>query len=589
MATFTEITFQNIKNQIDRFLQVEHNKASILFSPASPYGQILSVIQNLHQLSFLYLKNSINQFDLSDPNSNNRVVIQNAALLAGHIPGRGISATGNLKLTVKSGIDLEKELKGGRVTFSNRVLLKNKTNSLEYSLYLGQEKVTYLINPSTRIFLPIIQGKYKTTNFTGSGSINQTFQVTQSGIQDIENFNTEVLVNGNFWTIKKHLYELSPNEEGCVVRTGFNGGIDIIFGNGNFGAIPQIGAIIAVTYILTDGDDGNIFRRTFNDWKYVDDATDGYGNSIDASKIFDTAIYNDINFGANGESYVFTRNILPIASNNFVLGLPQQYAYEIKKLGVFSHVNAYENDNMIFIVATPNIKLFKNQNSDYFTVNIRAFDLDNYEKSKIDKYLRTNGNIQLTRKYRIDSPKLSYYIMNVFVIRYSDSNDDAIQSQVTDVVSEYFLNFSRIDRIPKSDLVKEIAMINGIHSVDVQFIGKKNEDYHREENIRRQNTIDAASNFTTNALSATNTDVSIPGSDIDPVKINVDYSSNKLIGLDPVLGDIIFEPSEIPIIRGGWYDRNGIYLSDEISGPGLKSINIIKKGVVDSKLRNNVV
>ena len=589
MATFTEITFQNIKSQIQTFLQVEHNKASILFSPASPYGQILSVVENLHQLSFLYLKNSINQFDLSDPNSNNRTVIRNAALLAGHIPGRGSSATGNLKLTVKSGIDLEKELKGGRVTFNNRVLLKNKTNSLEYSLYLGQEKVTYLVNPSTRIFLPIIQGKYKTTNFTGSGSINQTFQVTQSGVQDIENFNTEVLVNGNFWSIKKHLYELAPNEEGCIVRSGFNGGIDIIFGNGNFGAIPQIGAIIAVTYILTDGDDGNIFRRTFNDWKYVDDATDGYGNSIDASKIFDTAIYNDINFGANGENYVFTRNILPIVSNNFVLGLPQQYAYEIKKLGVFSHVNAYENDNIIFIVATPNIKLFKNQNSDYFTVNIRAFDLDNYEKSKIDKYLKTNGNIQLTRKYRIDSPSLSYYIMNIFVIRYSDSNDDAIQSQVTDVVSEYFLNFSRIDRIPKSDLVKEIAMINGIHSVDVQFIGKKNEDYHREENIRKQNTIDAASNFTTNALSATNTDVPIPGSDIDPVKINVDYSSSRLIGLDPVLGDIIFEPSEIPIIRGGWYDRNGIYLSDEISGPGLKSINIIKKGVVDSKLRNNVV
>jgi hypothetical protein len=37
---------------------------------------------------------------------------------------------------------------------------------------------------------------------------------------------------------------------------------------------------------------------------------------------------------------MFTKNILPIASNNFVLGLPQQYAYEIKKLGVFSHVNA---------------------------------------------------------------------------------------------------------------------------------------------------------------------------------------------------------------------------------------------------------
>jgi hypothetical protein len=56
-------------------------------------------------------------------------------------------------------------------------------------------------------------------------------------------------------------------------------------------------------------------------------------------------------------------------------------------------------------------------------------------------------------------------------------------------------------------------------------------------------------------------------------------------GLDPVLGDIIFEPNEIPIIRGGWFDRSGIYYSDDIDGNGLKSVNIIKKGSIDSKNR----
>ena len=59
------------------------------------------------------------------------------------------------------------------------------------------------------------------------------------------------------------------------------------------------------------------------------------------------------------------------------------------------------------------------------------------------------------------------------------------------------------------------------------------------------------------------------------------------IGLDPVLGDVIFEPREVPVVRGGWYDRNGIFFSDDMESQGLKSINIIKKGVVDSRLRNN--
>ena len=448
--------------------------------------------------------------------------------------------------------------------------------------------MTYNVNPSTIIYIPIIQGKFKSQQNTGTGRINQTYGIDLQGAQSIENFNVEVTVNGNYWTIKRHLYELLPNEEACVVRTGLGGGIDLIFGNGGFGAIPPIGSVINTTYLATNGADGNIFRRTFNDWKYVDDGIDGFGGQVDPSAIFDTAIFNDINFGADRESIVFTRNILPIVSNNFVLGLPQQYAYTIKRLGVFTHVNAYEDLGTIYIVVSPNINLFKNQNSDYFTVNIRAFELDDYEKSKIDKYLKTNGNIQLTRSYRIDAPILSYYIMNVFIIRYSDSNDDAVQSEVINAVSDYFLNFSRIDRIPKSDIVKVIAALNSVHSVDVQFISRKNEDYHRQEIQRQKSSRSAASNFETN-IAIKRRPVAIPNSEIEPVNQDVDYSSNTLLGLDPVLGDIIFEPKELPIIRGGWYDRNGIYFSDDLNGSGLKSINIIRKGVVDSSLRNNVI
>ena len=60
-------------------------------------------------MSFLYLKNAINQFDLGDNNSLNERVIRNAAIFAGHIPGRAISASGTLRFTVKTDIDLEKE------------------------------------------------------------------------------------------------------------------------------------------------------------------------------------------------------------------------------------------------------------------------------------------------------------------------------------------------------------------------------------------------------------------------------------------------------------------------------------------------
>ena len=574
MATrFTSITFNGIKAEIERYLKAEHNKANVLFSPASPYGQILSVVENLHQLSILYLKNAIDQFDLGSQNALNPNVVRSAAIFAGHNPGRPISATGTLRLTLKSSSTIEEDIPGGRITIRNKSTLTNKTNSLDYSVSIGNESLTYKITPNYQFFLPIIQGKWVFNNFTGTGGPIQTFSLSPSN-KEVENFNVEVLVNGDLWQIKNHIWEMIPDEQACVVRTGFNGGVDVIFGNGGFGAIPPLGSVILIRYLETDGSRGNIFRRTRDDWEFVDDIIAGDGETVNLSEVFNVDIYTDINFGADEESVAFTRSILPIASNNFVLGLPQQYAYEIKKLGVFSHVNAYEKTGTIFIVATPNIKLFKNQNADYFTVDIRAFDLDRYEKSKIDKYLRTSGNLQLTRKYKVTSPKLSYYIMNVFVIPYSDATDESVNSEIIDRISEYFLNLKRIDRIPKLDIIRELSSIRDIHSVDIQFISRKNEDYHKSNMINVQNKMDVTSSSLT-------TDISKP-------KPDPSYNPNEVLGIDNVLGDILFEADELPIIRGGWYDRNGSYYSDDMDTGGLKSVNIIKKGVVDSKNRTGV-
>lgn len=563
---FTSIRFADIKAQIEYFLKSEYNKANVLFSSASPYGQILGVIENLHQMSFLYLKNSINAHDISLPNSLNRRIIRNAAINAGHIPGRAISASGTLRFTLKTNIDLEKEIPGGKATFLNRMNVKNKTNSLDYSLNIGTDKVTHKITPNYKFFVPIIQGKWVTKTYTGQGTPLQTFSSNETGQKEIENFNVMIYVNGELWSIRKHIYEMIPNEKAVVVRTGYDGGVDIIFGNGGFGEMPPIGATIQIYYLKTDGSLGNIYRRTMNDWNFIDSVVDGNGMSLDVSKVFDIEIYNDITFGADGESLEFTKAILPISSNNFVLALPQQYAYEIKKLGVFSHVNAYEKSGTIFIAVVPNINLFKNQNADYFTIDKSTFTLDTYEKSKVDNYLRTSGVIQLTRKYKIVNPKLSYYIMNVFVIPYSDATDDSLNAQILEKISNYFLSLSRIDRIPKLDIIKELSAISDIHSVDIQFISKKNEDYHREMKLAMQNQLNKYAN--------TGVARQLP-----------DYNPSLTLGIDPILGDILFEPEEMPIIRGDWKNRDDVYYSADIESNGLKSVNIIKNGTVDAKKR----
>jgi len=162
--------------------------------------------------------------------------------------------------------------------------------------------------------------------------------------------------------------------------------------------------------------------------------------------------------------------------------------------------------------------------------------------------------------------------MNIFVISYSDSTDDSVNAQILDKISEYFLNLKRIDRIPKLDIMRELSSIRDIHSVDIQFISKKNEDYHRDNLIKISNKEKTYnSNF--------KNDISTPRTP--------SYNEKETLGLDPILGDIIFKPNELPIIRGGWSDRSNVYYSSDIDGNQMKSVNIIKKGKIDSKNRPN--
>ena len=567
----TEISYEKLKNEVNYYVENIYNKASQLFSKASPYGQILYVLQNMFQLSILYLKNSSNQFDLSKANSNNYNIIRSAAIVAGHNPQRAVSASGTLRCQVNVNTQIEQDIPGAQIKVLNKTTIKNSTNSLFYHIDLGgADEQIFNIGSGRPFFLNIAQGQWKSADFTGTGQLNQSFEIVPEN-KEVENNKVEVRVNGEMWETKNHLYEMLPDEKAAVIKTGFDGGLSIIFGNGNFGDIPLISSLITIDYVETDGEVGNIYRRTTNDWKLVDQFLAGDGSTVNFEKLFNVFINTDINFGANGESLEFIKNLLPLSTNNFVLALPKQYAYAIRKLGVFSYVNAYIEQGTIRIIATPNIRIFKNQNVDYFTVNRSAFELDSYERQKLDQYIRSGGYIQLTQKYTIDTPILAFYVLYINLQLFDDAIEENVSNEIVDVTSEYFLNLKRLDRIPRNDIINIISNIEGVDSISIKFLSKNNEDYHRRFRLAANNSKQARNErLLTEGVSSLT----------EPIITNTPngYDKNKVIGLDPILGDIVFNPNEYPIIRGGWTDRNGIYYN-ESPLDGLSSINIKVKGI----------
>ena len=140
-----ELNYTNLTNQIINWLSSAYEKSSILFNPASPYGQILEVIKEFFIQNILYLKNFVKQLDIDQANSKR--MISNIARISGHNPSRSLSARGTLKLKLKQGINIDQEISGAQVVIYDETLIKNNTNSLYYTLKIGTSRNFYPLLP----------------------------------------------------------------------------------------------------------------------------------------------------------------------------------------------------------------------------------------------------------------------------------------------------------------------------------------------------------------------------------------------------------------------------------------------------------
>lgn len=561
---FREITYQKIKDEINYYLRETYNKADLIFSPAEPFGQVVDVIQGIYSTLLQYTKNVVDQFDVNGKAKNNVKMMRTLAKIGGYNPTRPISSTGVLTFKLKPGINISEEINGNQITIFDKTQLKNKTNNLYYVLDLGADNSIFQLDNNRQFHINLIQGKYEKQTLTGSGSINQSYVINIPGSAEIENFNFTLKINGELWTIRKHIWDMLPEEKAVVVDTGFSNGVELKFGNNSYGKVPPIGSLIEFEYLLTDGSIGNINRKTFNDFSFMDDILDSAGESVDIEELFDISNINDINFGADGDSVEFLSNILPIVSTNFVLGQPQQFAFQIKKLGVFSKVSAYtlndsNEDDTIYVYAVPDIRLFREGTTNYFNINQGAFYLDEDEKEKLYEYLKGPGTMLVTKGLKIVNPKLKKYIINIFVQLYDNVIEETLKIDIQNKISDYFLNSIRFDRIPTSDVISLIQSINEVDSVEVVFLSEENETYHLRNNIFEKNVNTSRLN-------------------VSKYKPLENYNSEMNMGLDNTLGDIIFKNDEYPIIRGGWIDRNGIEYEENLSNSGPGPINIFVKG-----------
>jgi len=352
-----------------------------------------------------------------------------------------------------------------------------------------------------------------------------------------------VYVNGEKWTKYESLLDIPRKANGFICRTGVTNGLDIFFGNNSFGVIPNAGSVVLVEYLVTEGSAGNINLDNLSDisMKFSDTGFNSIGDEITMDDSVSISVTGAPNFGTDPETLALTRLIAPRTSKNYALVNLDNYEVLMQKLQMFSSVRVTldpADDRIINLFLVPDITKVFSKGTDYFNLIENKFKLTTFQKNEILKYIEKSGTKLISTVIRILDPVPSKYVLNIGLVTYSGFDKTSIKTQIYEKLGKYFINNTRKDRIPKSDLIKLIEEIDGVDSVSIVIIGANNEAN---------------------------------------VKANPTKSNLPLLGLDE-FNDIIIGGNEFAIIRGGFTDRVGNTYAAGLSEDKACAVNILFKG-----------
>lgn len=563
----TRLLGKQIYDDSINYLSRAYGASKAVFTPASPFAQILKVLSEISELILFYVEDATVEQNILTANQTNS--IYGLSRLTGHNPTRAISSIGEIKVKFIPGT--ESDFNGSYIMIPKHSVIVCGNNGLKYSLNIKEDFYRVAKNTNAFVNFTIIQGELESQVVIGTGKSLQSFNIQGNG--EISHNDVMVSVNGEKWQIYDSLYDIPRLAKGCLVKTGISGGIDLFFGNGGFGKAPDLGSRIECSYYKTNGSQGNINDAANLTFVWDGDLFDDNSNIIDGNKFLSINTNSSPKFGTDAEPTAFTKIIAPLASKSFVLANPDAYEAWLARYNSFSYIDAYntydddylDDDNVIYLFLLPDITRKLEGDRDYFTLIEEEFTLNLKEKKSIKQTITESGQQMVTTELQFVQPKIKRYSLNI-ILRYFENYDkDNISVQIRSQLNDYFLTVKRRDKIPKSDLIALIEAVDGVDSVNLFFVSEENEKaindgYYFTTKVVVKPTTPFVQSDESNKkrfIFFNKTETKIKHT------LKVDASGNVIedpnLGLDE-FGDINIGQNELPIIRGGWNDRNGNFI-----------------------------
>ena len=95
------------------------------------------------------------------------------------------------------------------------------------------------------------------------------------------------------------------------------------------------------------------------------------------------------------------------------------------------------------------------------------FTLSEDEQQSILDLIEESGQRVITIENKILQPRIAKFAINISVRKWEGSSEEAIRDGIMSSLSNYFLEMTRRDRVPQSDIVRLCEDIDGVDSVRV--------------------------------------------------------------------------------------------------------------------------
>lgn len=528
------IQFDAILQDIKQFLSKSIG-GNTNIGQSSVFGQLLTVISAVAHNIMAYIEDAL--VEQNKYTAQRKKSIYGLAAQSGYQPSTGRAAGVWLQIASKPANET-----GLDVVVFDRARLICTQNGLYYVAVLNSPSITLSSDNATGTqYIYAVQGRMETQRFVSTGGNLYAQNIPYVGYIDTQYL--KVYINGELWEQSASLYDMTPDSKEYYIRFNPVTGLDIVFGNDVHGRPLQQNDVIEVTYLLHDGEGGNLEVDDNTYFIFADTLTDTSGEHVNANGIFriSFATKDSVASGSNSESTAVTKQMIGFNSRALVLADSNNFRNFLSKYSFVGYNRTWSEKGSMVInsMVMQNHKLHMSRGSDYFKLIDQDFLLTPLQKASIKNALERSGQLLAGCTFNMVDIDLAKYALYVYV-KLADANisHEYISTQIKQYVGEFMSNTSSDSYIPKSDIIKVIKdNISGIDGINVYIISEDN-----EKAIMNGEYIDKTYRYNPSTGTYATKET----------RIKVYPGDNPSLGLDAHGNILVDKDNQFPVFMGGW-------------------------------------